>query len=487
MTSAERVSRSQPGGTPSPARTITESLQVPIVADVDVVVAGGGCAGVAAAIAAARGGARTILIEQLYALGGTLTAGLMTTVSQATRERPKILGEMIDVLLARGQALPTSPQFKRHPNPPPMTRVDPEATKALLSEMVVGAGVEVLLGTMVVGAAKDGHALRAVIIENKGGRQAIAGKTFIDATGDGDLAARAGARFEVGRAEDSYGSSATLVFRVGGVDFEPLVAYLEAHPDEVADFEPHEVREAIFGRPPQWVRLQGFKGLIERVKETRGFSDWEWQVLTQRGGVSLVPHPFEGQCHINRTRVTHLTGLDSRALSRGMAEGRRQAAFLFDFMKAYLPGFANAYIVETANLLGVRESRRILGEYVLSEKDIEGLARHDDAIVRTYDGLEIHNPTGTGTLFTEVPPGEWYDIPYRCIVVKDLDNVFAAGRCYSATHAALSAARCIGICMGLGEAAGWAAAMACRRGLNIRDVPMGELQGILGLKVEPKG
>ncbi len=215
MTSAERVSSS--------VRTIEESLEVPITAEADVVVAGGGCAGVAAAIAAARGGAKTMLVEQLYSLGGTLTAGLMSSISQATLERPKIMGEMVDRLLEKGLSLPASPQFRRHPNPPTIIRVDPEGTKAVLSEMVTEAGVEVLLGTMVVGAVKDGAAVRAVIVENKGGRQAITGKVFIDATGDGDLAARAGAQFEVGRAEDGYGSSATLVFRVGGVDLEAVV------------------------------------------------------------------------------------------------------------------------------------------------------------------------------------------------------------------------------------------------------------------------
>jgi flavin-dependent dehydrogenase len=179
------------------------------------------------------------------------------------------MSELLDRLVEKGMAFPASPQFKRHPNPPPMTRVDPEATKALLSEMATKAGVEVLLGTMVVGAIKDGRTLRAVVIENKGGRQAITGKVFVDATGDGDLAARAGADYELGRAEDQYGSSATLVFRVADVDFEPLVSYVEAHPDEVREFEPHEIREAIFSKPPQWVRLSGFQGLIEKVRETR--------------------------------------------------------------------------------------------------------------------------------------------------------------------------------------------------------------------------
>lgn len=461
--------------------TIRESREIPIVAECDVIVAGGGCAGVAAAIAAARGGARTILIEQLYALGGTMTAGLMTTVSQATLERPKIMGEMVDRLLEEGMCLPASPQFRRHPNPPPIIRIDAEATKALLSQMVTEAGVEVLLGSMVAEVVKEGATLSSVIIENKGGRQAITGKVFIDATGDGDLAARAGADFEVGRPQDEYGSSATLAFQVGGVDLEPLVAYVEAHPDEVDGFEPHEIREAIFGKPPQFVRFHGFHGLLERVKETRGFTDWEWQVLTQRGGVSLVPLPIEGQCHINRTRITHLTGLDSRGLSDAVAEGRRQVEFMFKFMKTYLPGFAKAHIIETAELLGVRESRRIMGDYVLGREDIDNLARHDDVIVRTYDGLEIHNPTGTGTLYTEIPAGEWYDIPYRCILVRGLENCFVAGRCYSASHEALSAARCIGICMALGEAAGRAAAMACNQNLGIREIPIGDLQSSLGL------
>jgi len=352
--------------------------------------------------------------------------------------------------------------------------------------MVIEAGVEVLLGTMVVGAVKDGAALRAVIVENKAGRQAIAGKVFIDATGDGDLSARAGARFEVGRPEDGYGSSATLVFHVGGVDYEPLLAYLDAHPDEVTGFTPHEVREAIYSRPPKFVRIHGFQGLINRVNETHPFSEWEWRVLTQRNGVDLVPLPVEGQCHINRTRITHLTGLDAQALSDAYAEGRRQVAFMFDFMKKYVPGFGNAHIIETAELLGVRESRRILGEYVLSEQDIEGLARHDDVIVRTFDGLEIHNPTGLGTVYTEVPEGEWYDIPYRCILVKDLENLFVAGRCYSTTHAALSAARCIGICMALGEAAGRAGAMACQRNIGIRDIPVRDLQRAMGVTVTAK-
>jgi hypothetical protein len=206
------------------------------------------------------------------------------------------------------------------------------------------------------------------------------------------------------------------------------------------------------------------------------FSEWEQQVLTTRGLI-FVNQPQDGVILVNSTRILGFRGNDDVELSSAMVAGRRQIETIFRFMKTFFPGFENAIIMDTGSLLGIRESRRIEGDYVFTERDISGATRFEDAVVSNNGGIEIHSPTGFGLKGSHLGKDEFYHVPYRSIIARDFNNLFAAGRCFSANHPGLSAARNIAYCIALGEAAGSAAAQLARNGrTNVREIDIGALQ-----------
>ena len=457
----------------------------PIMAQADVVIAGGGPGGIGAALAAARTGAKTILLERLYALGGMMTMGLMHGIGIS----PVIKGipwEIIRRLESMGAALMGDwPQGMALPVGFPLIPIDPEMTKWLLDEMMHEANIQVILGSPVVGAISEGKTIKAVITENKSGRTAVTGKVFIDATGDGDLAARAGASFEFGRPEDGLTSAATLLFRIGNVNLGKLLASIENHPEDLHNNSPEDVnqlRDALRSKPQKFARFGNFLPLIERVMRLHDFTEWERSILMRRNGLTFFNTPSPKEVLVNTTRIGPINATNALEVSDAMVEGRRQAKFLFDFMKANLPGFENAYFQDTAAQLGVRESRRICGDYSFGEKDVLGFARFADVVVRNTDGIEIHNPVGNGYQFVKLEPQQWYEVPYRSLIAKDFSNCLLAGRCYSATHIGLGAGRGIGFCMGMGQAAGFAAGLACMQDISIREVNVKEIQKLAGIE-----
>ena len=451
--------------------------KTPIVETADVVVAGSGPAGIGSALAAARNGARVLIIEREYALGGMMTTGLMSKIAISERIQG-IPREVIARLAETGMALP-----KGAPEIP----IDPEETKYLLDDMLLAENVTLMLGSSVVGAHVENGDVKAVIVENKSGRQAVASKVFIDATGDGDLSVFAGAAYEYGRKEDGLCSSPTLMFRIGNVDVNAMLDYVLEHPEDLAGYsfdepvDPAPFIEAIRGTPQSYCKFGRFNALINRVAETHTFTEWEWQVLRARNGFVILNMPQPDQVLVNSTRILHHNATDAKSLSDSMVEGRRQIRFISDFLKRYLPGFEQSYTMDTAALMGVRESRRIVGEYMLGEEDVLGQARFDDVILRNTGGIEVHSPTGNELKIVHLKRGEWYDISYRTILVKGLNNLMVAGRCFSASHLAQSAARSIGFCMALGQAAGTAAALATGRNIPLRQVPAAELKRLLPL------
>ncbi|MCL6459013.1 MAG: FAD-dependent oxidoreductase [Gorillibacterium sp.] len=451
--------------------------KIPIIVEADVVVAGSGPAGIGAALACARNGARTVIIEREFALGGMMTTGLMSKIAISSTIKG-IAVEIIEKLAQTGMSLP-----KGAPEVP----IDPEATKILLDELLLRENVQIMLGSVVAGATVESGEIKAVIVENKSGRQAITAKVFIDATGDGDLAVTAGASYELGRKEDGLCSAPTLMFRIGNVDIEAMLSYIVEHPEELQGYsfskprDPSELVEAIHSRPQAYANFGRFNALINKVAAEREFNEWEWQVLRQRNGFVILNMPQPNQVLVNSTRILQTSSVDAQQLSNSMVEGRKQAWFLFEFLKQNLSGFQDSYIMDTAAQMGVRESRRIVGDYMLTEDDVLNQARFDDVIVRNTGGVEVHSPTGNELQIVHLKTGEWYDIPYRSILVKDLNNLLVAGRCFSATHIALSAARSIGFCMAQGQAAGTAAALAIKSGVNIRQVPISELRSLLDM------
>lgn len=471
--------------------SVRDVRDVPIACRADVVVAGGGSAGVTAAIAAARMGARTVLLERNFCLGGMMTAGLMSSVGMS-RLHGGIADEIMDALVRMGAAIRPGlpgdlPPSRRHGGGP----IDPEQTKWLLDEMAAAAGVQVLLGSPVAAAVMDGTSIAMAIIESKSGRQAIRGTTFVDATGDGDLACRAGARYQVGRPEDGLCSASTLMFMVDNVDVGKVVAHFERNPGDYGSvfdgkataLSPWErLKEALSDSATVPAHFAFSASFVERIIASGQFTEWEQTVLTQRPMAFLTQPGATDRLLVNATRNPRIDATDGRALSDAVIEGRKQARFLHGVMTKHLPGFERSFISETAAQLGVRESRRITGEYVFTEQDLVGHAKFGDVIARNDAHIEVHNPgKGFSLVWPDRDRGQFYEIPYRSIVVKDLENCLLAGRCYSATHLALAGSRNIGLCMAMGEAAGRAAALAALGRIPVRQVPVGELQKLLGL------
>jgi len=405
------------------------------ISEHDVIVAGGGTAGIAAAVAAARNGADTILIERYGFLGGTMTAGLVNPFMTFHAGKEQIIKgifqEIIDRLKDTGGYDEKTKAF------------DSEIMKLVLDQMIKEADVKLLLHTYITDAlVTKENIIKGIEAYNKSGRQVVLGKVIIDATGDGDVAVMAGAPYEKGREEDGLTQPMTLNFRMGGVDVERMPS-----------------REKI-------------NKLFEEAKA-------KGEIKIPRENVLYFPTTRRGEIHFNTTRIVKVDGTKADDLTYAEIEGRRQMAELIKFLKEKVPGFENAYLLMSAVQVGVRETRRIIGEYVLTGEDVIKARKFSDVIARGSYPIDIHSPTGEGTVIKKLPPGESYDIPYRCIVPKKVENLLIAGRCISCTHEAQAAIRVIPIVVAIGQAAGTAAALAAKLHASRREMNVPLLQEAL--------
>jgi hypothetical protein len=451
---------------------LIQEQKIPVAADVDIVIIGGGPAGVGAAIAAGREGARVILVERMFCLGGTMTAGLVSKIAISYRNRG-IAAEFLE----RIDRYQGTSYIQSRPEVP----VDPELAKLLLDRMVIDeAGVDVRFGTTLTQVVKEGRRIKAVIVSNVSGLQAIRAKYFIDCTGDGQAGFLAGAAFMLGSEQGSFGSAPSLLFRIAHVNvdkfFDALEKDEETYKSGRTHQSPREMRELY--RSDRYVFFADYMPLVKRRidENPQMFNEWERKVLTTRGLVFLN-QPQNGVILVNSTRILGFYGNDAAELSSAMVNGRHQAETIFRFMKTFLPGFENSIIMDTGSMLGIRESRRVVGDYVFCENDISDSARYEDAVVSHNGGIEIHSSTGSG-LMGSYPGGDrYYHIPYRSIIARDFDNLFIAGRCFSASHPALSAARNIACCIALGQAAGSAGTQLVKNQQeNVRNINIGDLQ-----------
>lgn len=435
------------------------TYDIPVAPAVDVLVVGGGSSGIAAATAAAREGARTVLVERYGFLGGTSTAGLvgpfMTAYSADGTEQviAGLFQEMVDRMAALGGAIDPSVTeagsahagFIEYGHAH-VTPFHAESLKLAALEMTAEAGVHVRFHTWFVDTLREGHQATGAVVLDKGGMRALPARIVVDTSADGDVAVRAGAEFRVGRADGKM-MPATMFFRVGGIDDERLAAWMEEH----RQLHPGE-------------RL--FECLVQQAKR-----DGKWSI--PREYLNLYREPRPGEYRVNTTRLHDVDGTDPEDLSRAELEGRRQVAAVLRFLREYCPGCESAQLLETAAQIGIRETRHILGEYVLTGEDVLQGVAFPDAIARCAYPIDIHDPTGTrGTLKGPQEAGRnWYEIPYRCLVPLGIENLLVAGRCLSATHEGAASARVIPPCYATGQAAGTAAALALRLGVTPRRVP----------------
>ncbi len=439
----------------------------------DVVVCGGGPAGAMAAIAAARCGARVALVERYGFLGGMATAALVLPIMtfHAAPDEPVVTGlpqELIDRVVAYGG----SPGHLRDPIGfcATITPVDSEVLKLVYQELCLEAGVELRLHSLVVEAGPVGDRIGAVTVAGKEGLTRLEGTVVIDATGDGDVAARAGAPFEYGRRPDGLPQPMTTMFKVGGVDWPAVARYAEAHPEEfVMGCRPAELAD--LPAPA----IAGFFSLVREAKARGAFP-------VERDRVLVFATGRPGEAIVNMTRVTRQDPTTAAGLTAAELEGRRQVFTVMEFLRRSVPGFGRVYLLQTGTQVGVRESRRITGHYVLTGEDVVAGRSFADSVARGAYPIDIHSPSGAGLRAVRMPPGTSYDIPYRCLLPLRLANVLLAGRCLSADHEALASARISATAMALGQAAGTAAALAAARGVAPADVSVAALQAELAVR-----
>lgn len=431
----------------------------------DVVVIGGGMAGCAAAWASARNGAKTLLIERYGFLGGWATAALVNPfMSSYTSDGHPLIGGFYTALrdeLANAEGGILGSCF------------DPELMKTVLMEMVLGSGAEIMLHSWVYGAMPSEYGVSFDVL-SKAGTSKIECKRVIDCSGDGDVAVSMGAEYQSGD-ENGNAQAVTLMFDVGGVDVYRALEYVKANPDQM--------------RFPKMSEETDLQSVCSGVYSVAGYYDLV-TAAKQNGEYPIpgdlifyVSRPRQGEVTFNTTHVGNVNGIDTADLTRAEIEGRRQMMHLLKFIRKYIPGFEDSYIVRSPVHVGVRESRRIMGEYIFSSKDVAESRKFDDAICRLAYYVDVHKGKGTGYTRSEekeriVQPiaGDYYEIPYRCLVPKNLDNILIAGRCVSSTQKGHGAIRIMPCCMAMGQAAGTAAALSCESGVPLNRVDIKLLQ-----------
>lgn len=434
--------------------------QTPVRQDVDILVVGGGPAGITAALAAAESGLKVALIENRSFLGGNMTIGL-PVLGFLGQQGNQIIKGLPDKFIQRLKERQAASEHRPCPLHMSITLVEPEAVKNVALEMMNEAGVDVLLYAMCADVIKDGDTLRGVIIESKSGREAILAKVIIDCTGDADVAFRAGVPCEQGNEKGGV-QPPTLMFCLSGVDTDKLRTSIAEEPRTyLTDFIPAEY----FGQNHQFI-VVGLRSLLQKAREDGLDLPVERTII--------ITGLRKGEAWINMTRVNGVDGTDPSSLTFGETEGRRQINDIFKYLTTYVPGFEGAWISKMAPFLGIRETRRIVGEYVMTADDLLSCARFDDAVAVASYPLDIHHPEGGGCTLTWC--GDCYDIPYRALVPLKIENLLVAGRCISTTHEAMSAIRVMAPCMAMGEAAGRAAKQAVENHIAPRQVNVAELQ-----------
>ncbi|HPY31443.1 MAG TPA: FAD-dependent oxidoreductase [Verrucomicrobiota bacterium] len=434
------------------AQVIQEPARAtPVRAVYDVLVVGGGPAGLTAALAAAGDGLKVGLVESRSFIGGNLTIGL-PILGFLGQKGNQIIQGLPQKFIDRLRAQDAASEHRPCPLHVSITLIEPEAVKTVALAMLVEAGVEVLFYTFSADVIMDGNRIRGIITESKNGREAILGKVVIDCTGDADVAFRAGVPCEQGNAQGGM-QPPTLMFCLAGVDTDKLRLSIAHEPRTyLTDFIPAEY----FGQNRQFI-VVGLRELIARARAERHLN-----IPNER--TIIITGLRAGEAWLNMTRVAGVDGTDARSLTRGEIEARRQMADIITYLKHYVPGFEQAYFTKTAPFLGIRETRRIVGQYVLTQDDVLQCRKFDDAIAVASYPIDIHRPGDEGC--TLIWCGDCYDIPYRTLVPTRVDNLLVAGRCISTTHEAMASIRVMATCMALGEAAGRAARLAVRAGVT---------------------
>ena len=406
----------------------------------DLAVIGGGFAGVAAALAAARAGVQVLIVEKSNCLGGAAVNCLVNPFMPYWTE---IDGRRVD--LSTGIFKEIHDRLEER-NAMMRESFLEEELKYILNEMVIEANIDLLFHAYIFRSNTCADRVVSVTVATKSGEMQIEADYFIDATGDAQLAYLAGCPTVLGREPDHLCQPMTLCFRVGNVDVEKFYASRE------------------------------------RLKLAHAQSLAAGELINPRENILVFKTPIHNVLHFNTTRVVRKDPTSPEEVTEAEVLARKQIYEIYEFMKKHGQGLENSFLMATASEIGVRESRMIVGEHVLTETECKACTKFADAIAACNYDIDIHNPEGSGTSHYYFKPGEYYTIPYRCLIPKDAENLLVAGRCISSDHGAQASYRIMPVVCCLGEAAGMAAALAVRDKVGVRCINVEELQEMLKSK-----
>ena len=403
----------------------------------DVIVVGGGFAGVSAALSAARTGAKVLIVEKSNCLGGAASNCLVNPfMSNSTRLNGKRQS------LSQGIFKEIWTKLKKH-SALKGSAFHEEELKRILSESVLEAGIDLLFHAYIFEAKKQGNKIESITVATKSGKLELHSDYFIDATGDAQVAFLADCPTTLGREPDHLCQPMTLCFRVGNVDIRR------------------------FGRSVKGLQLAHSQALANG------------ELINPRENILYFYTPIPGVVHFNTTRVVKKNPTDPFEVTEAETLARKQVYEIYEFMKKHADGLENSFLMMTAAEIGVRESRMIVGDYVLTERDCRACTKFEDAIAACNYDIDIHNPEGSGTSHYYFPEGEYYTIPYRSLIPKTVDNMLVAGRCISSDHGAQASYRIMPTVCCIGEAAGCAIALAVKDNISVRDINVKKLQDLL--------
>lgn len=415
---------------------------IPVIAEADVVVIGGGPGGMSAAVMAARQGAKTVLVERYGALGGMASFGEVTPfmsnhLDNVALDRPLY----VDWCRKMWKYLPPSERsdtFDEQITLQETRKISKDVAMLASEDLCLEAGVKLIYHHNLVDVVMNDKTIKAAIFASKSGFVAVQGKIFIDGTGDGDLAKLSGCRCEFGN-EDGFCQPMTLCFKLSGVDADIM-------PDRAGINELYDQAKAA--------------GEIDCPRE-----NVLWFLTHEKDVI-----------HFNTTRIIKKSGVCGTDLSEAEIEGRRQMRDFLKFLRAHVPGFANARIHSVAHHIGIRETRRVVGLITQTAEDFETARKYPDGIAKARYVIDIHNPSGSGTVIKHIPEDDWYEVSYRAIVPAGIDNLLIGCRAISMDHELHSSIRVMPPVCSIGQAAGMAAAMAVKENKNPAEIDGAKLR-----------
>lgn len=453
----------------------------------DVLVVGGGVGGCAAALAAARHGAKVVLVENGGTLGGQAGIGIVTPLDAVKARNGKSFGGLIkefcDEIAEAGEKY----CFNDNPEKKHFSLGSPHIIKYILLKKLVEAGVEVRFHTTLVSAETEDEKVKSATVLDKTGFLIINAKSFIDASGDGDLVAFSGAEFVLGSekgvldslvkndlnkrhfsdeeysgySKDGVMQPVSIFFIMGGVDI-----------DEARKLNNKKLEFGDLGITKEKFENWEFAG-------TCGFEITDNRIPMPQGRVLISRGPREDMAVVNMSRVIGINGADADSLNEGEIKAQLQLIAIVDFLQTFIPGFEKSYLIQSANTLGVRETRRLKGRYVLTGNEAILCEPREDSVARGSYTIDIHDPNGKSAAVGGRIKGDFYDIPYGCLVANEFDNLLVCGRCISVDHVAHASTRIQGTCIMTGQAVGTAAALSLKQNIGPADIDVKYLRETL--------